>query len=670
MTIKIEGNRFIDEAGRTLHLRGVNLSGSSKVPTRPDGATHRREGFFEHRDVSFVGRPFPLEEADEHFARLQSWGMDFLRFLVTWEAIEHAGPGQYDEAYLDYVHAVLSRAREHGLRAFVDPHQDVWSRFTGGDGAPGWTLEAVGFDLANLHATGAAFLHQLHGDPLPRMTWFANYSRLACATMFTLFFGGRDFAPATLIEGQNAQDYLQAHYFGALQALAERLRDLDNVVGYGSMNEPHNGYIGLADIQRLTTTLRNGVVPTPYQGMLLGEGLPQEVERWAVTPLGFRKMGVESVDPQGLRAWQAGRQDVWLANGVWELKDDQQAILRRPAHFYRVHSGAVSFANDYLKPFLNDYAAAIREADPDAMIFIEADVTGEPPQWGPEDAANIVYAPHWYDALTLISKRYFPLATFHAKTARPIVGAQNVKRSFEEQLKTRREEADGAMGGVPVLIGEIGIPFDLNEKRAYKTGDFRAQIRAANASLNALEANLLSYTWWNYTPDNTNERGDQWNDEDLSLFSRDQQSDPDDVNSGGRALQAMVRPYAWATAGIPTRQRFDIDTGVFEFAFSHDDALDPAEAPTEIVVPAYCYPEGYRVEITDGEYEIDHERGVLLYRHETRRRLHTVRLLPSQPRMSRRTGSFRPVLVLLLALVVVIGFRQGQRRRQSGHKQK
>ena len=77
--ISIKGSNFKDEAGRTLLLRGVNLGGSSKVPFSPDGATHIREGFFEHRDVSFVGRPFPLEEADEHFSRLKTWGFNFLQ---------------------------------------------------------------------------------------------------------------------------------------------------------------------------------------------------------------------------------------------------------------------------------------------------------------------------------------------------------------------------------------------------------------------------------------------------------------------------------------------------------------------------------------------------------------------------------------------------------------
>ena len=73
---------------------------------------------------------------------------------------------------------------------------------------------------------------------------------------------------------------------------------------------------------------------------------------------------------------------------------------------------------------------------------------------------------------------------------------------------------------------------------SFKSGDFTPQILALDRTMRALEANLLSFTLWTYAAGNSNKRGDLWNDEDLSLFSRDQQSaGPDqDLNSGGRAL--------------------------------------------------------------------------------------------------------------------------------------
>ncbi len=276
--MRIEGPWFKDEHGRTLILRGANLGGSTKAPYKPNGATYCREGFFDHRAVSFVGRPFPLAEADEHLSRLAAWGMTTLRFLITWEAIEHAGPGEYDQAYLDYVYAVVKKASEHGFDVFIDPHQDVWSRFTGGDGAPGWTLEAVGLDVTKLSETGAAIVHAVHGDPFPRMIWPINYDKLAAATMFTLFFGGNDFAPRTSVDGAPVQEYLQGHYIAAVRQVALRLADLPNVIGYDSLNEPGSGYIGVADLTAVPSgLLRLGAMPTPFQGMLAGSGYPHQV---------------------------------------------------------------------------------------------------------------------------------------------------------------------------------------------------------------------------------------------------------------------------------------------------------------------------------------------------------------------------------------------------------
>ena len=398
----IDGNWIKDNFGRTLMLRGVNLGGSSKVPFSPDGATNIREGFFDHRNVSFVGRPFPLQGADEHFTRLKTWGLTFIRFLVTWEAIEHAGPGFYDQDYLNYVRAIVEKAAEYEIQMFIDPHQDVWSRFSGGDGAPGWTFELIGMNIEKFQMTGAAFTHQMHGDPLPQMIWSTNATKLAAATMFTLLFGGKDFAPRTIIDGKSAQEFLQHHYISSMKELAKALKGLPSVVGFDTMNEPIEGYIGLRDLTQLYTTVEKGFIPTPFQSMQLGAGFPLELDVWERKITGPKVIGKQVLNPNGECAWLEGYEPIWRANGVWNVDASGNPILLSPDHFVRLGNREVDFNRDYYIPFNNRFAAEIREIQPKAIIFIEKGFRSGDPDWNPKDAENIVYAPHWYDPVVLV----------------------------------------------------------------------------------------------------------------------------------------------------------------------------------------------------------------------------------------------------------------------------
>jgi hypothetical protein len=236
---------------------------------------------------------------------------------------------------------------------------------------------------------------------------------------------------------------------------------------------------------------------------------------------------------------------------------------------------------------------------------------------------NAVHAAHWYDGFTVFTKRFFPFLGVDFDTEKLLLGKNRVFQSFVEQLARIRAESAEQMGGVPTLIGEFGIPFDLQGKRAYETGDFSRQVQAMDRSFRALEANLLSGTLWNYTADNDNRWGDQWNGEDFSIFSRDQQTQPDDLNSGGRALEAVVRPYACRVAGRPLEMAFDLNAGSFDFVFQHDPTVT---APTELYVPEFQYPDGYEVVISDGECQADRSTQTLVYRHSTAQATHRIRV--------------------------------------------
>ena len=162
------------------------------------------------------------------------------------------------------------------------------------------------------------------------MCWPTNKDKLACFTLFTLFFGGDRFAPlaraaprarrtgpssggdrAAGVDGEPVQGYLQRHYCAAMARLAAALRGEANVVGFGSMNErparvraragrarawtvglrsfarrPLPGLIGRERLDALQGPLRNGAMPTPLEAMALGSGAAVDVGVYAVDSRG------------------------------------------------------------------------------------------------------------------------------------------------------------------------------------------------------------------------------------------------------------------------------------------------------------------------------------------------------------------------------------------------
>jgi hypothetical protein len=130
LRLRIDGRTFRDSDNREVTLHGINCAADAKFPATPDLPSHVAEKFFDGDDVSFVNRPFSTEDAATHFARLRGWGYNTIRFIFTWEAIEHTGPGIYDEDWIQHTISILRIAKGYGFYIFMDPHQDVvCSRF-------------------------------------------------------------------------------------------------------------------------------------------------------------------------------------------------------------------------------------------------------------------------------------------------------------------------------------------------------------------------------------------------------------------------------------------------------------------------------------------------------------------------------------------------------------
>ncbi|UZP35543.1 hypothetical protein NXS19_003359 [Fusarium pseudograminearum] len=157
-----------------------------------------------------------------------------------------------------------------------------------------------------------------------------------------------------------------------------------------------------------------------------------------------------------------------------------------------------------------------------------------------------------------------------------------------------------------MVIGEIGISYDINKAHAYRTGCYDKQRDLMNGLISAMENNKLNYTLWNYNPANRVEYGDGWNKEDFSVINgddvvengpikpdyRNYMHEKDELYKGGRILDVIIRPYAVKTAGIPQTSNWNHKTLRFEYTWTSvatKESTDEKAHLTEIFIPSYHY---------------------------------------------------------------------------------
>ena len=185
-----------DAQGRAVILRGVNVSGDHKQPP-------------------YLGFHGP----DDYRRIHDEWGMNAVRFLAPWAAIEPSR-GVHDETYLARLAERVGWAADAGLLVVVDMHQDLYGEgFAGGDGAPRWTCDEARY---------AAYT--------PRDPWFLGYFDENVIACFDALW---------------TDVTLQDHAAGAWQAVARVLADQPAVVGFDALNEPFLGSALVDDFEPL-----------------------------------------------------------------------------------------------------------------------------------------------------------------------------------------------------------------------------------------------------------------------------------------------------------------------------------------------------------------------------------------------------------------------------------
>jgi endoglycosylceramidase len=209
MHLTVHGPLLIDAAGRNVTLRGADVGGQSKVkPYFP----------FAFAESGIAGEESapPFVQAAKDFADIVAgWGMNLVRLLFFWEAVEPT-EGTYDDVYLGRLQMLSQDFAARGIRVVLDNHQDAYANVFCGEGFPAWTLDGYSAQgPANCDPWYQGYLGEV-----PDMS--AAYDRLWANT------GG-----------------IQDKFVAMWQHVAQTFASDTEIVAFEIINEPYNGTMAL-----------------------------------------------------------------------------------------------------------------------------------------------------------------------------------------------------------------------------------------------------------------------------------------------------------------------------------------------------------------------------------------------------------------------------------------
>lgn len=179
-----DGRYIRDEQGRSIVLRGWNLSSS-----------HKQSATFGHTNK-------------DDYLRIGTWGFNVLRFVMNWSLLEPKR-GEYNQDYLNGILQRLDWAKEAGLFVVLDMHQDVYGPGFQGNGTPLWTCAEDNYKKFT-----------------PKNPWYMGYLTREVQTCF---------------DGLYKTPENRKAYAAAWKKIVEITHQHPAVVGFDLMNEPFWG---------------------------------------------------------------------------------------------------------------------------------------------------------------------------------------------------------------------------------------------------------------------------------------------------------------------------------------------------------------------------------------------------------------------------------------------
>jgi endoglycosylceramidase len=204
--LHVDGQVLRDALGRVVFLRGVAAGSRSK--------------FAPYVPFDFATTSYPAA-LGAFMDRAQSWGIDAMRLVFTWAALEPV-QGQYDMTWLSRYQQLVDAAWARGMWVVVDFHQDVYSESFCGDGFPSWTIP---------NAPAAA-----HDCP----NWNSEYFGATVQQAFDAFW--------------KAGSPVMTEYLAAWDTMIARFKDEPGVVGFEPINEPAAGSQAMDTFEATTLT--------------------------------------------------------------------------------------------------------------------------------------------------------------------------------------------------------------------------------------------------------------------------------------------------------------------------------------------------------------------------------------------------------------------------------